>query len=73
LARFSGTICAVKRGVTQLGVQRLDRQLGAILVENPSPTLIKMIAKMIAALVRSPTANDVSAAATSKISSGLRS
>ena len=42
-------------------------------LKNPSPTLRQMIARMISALVRSPTANDVSAAATSRINSGLRS
>ena len=42
-------------------------------LKNPSPTLRQMISRMIAALVRSPTENDVSAAATSRINSGLRS
>ncbi len=42
-------------------------------LKNPSPMLRQMIARMIAASVPSPTKNDVSAAATSRIRSGFLS
>ena len=62
-----------ERGVAHLAVQRLGGPLGAVLVDEPQPDAAARITPMMTASVRSPTANEDSAAATSNTSSGLRS